>query len=165
MTLATITALINSKIRNKTPKVLKTEHADVEQAIVNEVFSSEIYENTNVPSLMTITSKFISPMTEGLTFEITLKKTGNICFVKFFVIYTGAFTIGGNITVANILDSSYFPKNTHLNDVVYTQKIVSSYHTQGILSYLDFKGDKIIIRGQFTFGNQAVFEGYYLLND
>jgi hypothetical protein len=119
MTLATITALINSKIRNKTPKVLKTEHADVEQAIVNEVFSSEIYESTNMPSLMTITEKFVSPMTTGINFNITLKKTGNICFVKFFVIQTNTTTIGGNITVAKILDSSYFPKNTYLNDVVY----------------------------------------------
>jgi hypothetical protein len=165
MTLATITALINSKIRNKTPKVLKTEHADVEQAIVNEVFSSEIYESTNMPSLMTITEKFVSPMTTGINFNITLKKTGNICFVKFFVIQTNTTTIGGNITVAKILDSSYFPKNTYLNDVVYYQQIVSSYHTQGNLCYLDFRDDKINVRGQFTFQDKAIFEGYYLLND
>lgn len=40
MTQAELTALINAKIRNKTPKVIKTEHADVEQEITDTLFDN-----------------------------------------------------------------------------------------------------------------------------
>ena len=40
MTQAELTALIDAKIRNKTPKVVKIEHADVEQAITDTLFDN-----------------------------------------------------------------------------------------------------------------------------
>ena len=83
MTLATITALINSKIRNKTPKVLKTEHADVEQAIVNEVFSGLKYEEvtgaTQFPSNTIIDSAGVFSL--DIDVKLIFTKKGNIVFV------------------------------------------------------------------------------------
>jgi hypothetical protein len=84
MTLATITALINSKIRNKTPEVLKTEHADVEQAIVNEVFSGLKYEEvtgaTQLPTNTIIDS--IGVLSVDVDVKLTFCKKGNIVFVN-----------------------------------------------------------------------------------
>ena len=40
MTQAELTALIDAKIRNKTPKVVKIEHADVEQEITDTLFDN-----------------------------------------------------------------------------------------------------------------------------
>ena len=83
MTLATITALINSKIRNKTPKVLKTEHADVEQAIVNEVFSGLKYEEvtgaTQFPSNTII--DLATSSQRDIDVKLIFTKKGNIVFV------------------------------------------------------------------------------------
>jgi len=40
MTQTELTAFIDAKIRNKTPKVIKTEHADVEQEITDTLFDN-----------------------------------------------------------------------------------------------------------------------------
>lgn len=83
MTLATITALINSKIRNKTPKVLKTEHADVEQAIINEVFSGLKYEevtgSTQLPTNTIIDTAGVFSL--DVDVKLTFCKKGNIVYV------------------------------------------------------------------------------------
>ena len=64
MNLATLTTLIDDNIRNKTPKVIKVEHADVEQAIVDELFSE----------IETITGT----TTTGLPYTIKASKKGNL---------------------------------------------------------------------------------------
>ena len=46
-TLAQITAAIDDDIRNKTPLVLKVEHADVEQLITDEMFPDTLTFNFN----------------------------------------------------------------------------------------------------------------------
>lgn len=51
MTQAELTALIDANIRNKTPKVLKVEHADVEQEITDTIFDNV---NTLVSSIATL---------------------------------------------------------------------------------------------------------------
>ena len=56
MTQAELTALINDKIRNKTPKVIKIEHADVDQAITDELFSRVGTLNTTISALNTTVS-------------------------------------------------------------------------------------------------------------
>jgi hypothetical protein len=49
-TLAQITAAIDDDIRNKTPLVLKVEHADVEQLITDEMFPDSLLLSFNATS-------------------------------------------------------------------------------------------------------------------
>lgn len=95
MTLATITALINSKIRNKTPKVLKVEHADVEQAIVNEIYAD--YKNevitggVNAPT-NTIISVISSSTSNYFSINLDFKISGKSCHVKGYFFYNSTST-------------------------------------------------------------------------
>jgi hypothetical protein len=95
MTLATITALINSKIRNKTPKVLKTEHADVQQAIVNEVFSGLKYEEvTGATQLPTNTIiNLASESQRAIDVKLTFCKKGNIVFVDGTILNKESYSV------------------------------------------------------------------------
>lgn len=90
MTLATITALINSKIRNKTPKVLKVEHADVEQALADEIFNGykleQIIDGVDDPS-NTIISVVSSSSSSYFDVLLYFKISGKSCHAK------GYFTI------------------------------------------------------------------------
>jgi hypothetical protein len=112
MTLATITALINSKIRNKTPKVLKTEHADVEQAIVNEVFAdykNEIIEEGVDDLGNTIINVFSDPSTYHLDVNLSFKISGKSCNV------TGELVINSTSTYSSqklfsFINTLYQPK-------------------------------------------------------
>jgi len=80
MSLATLTTLINNKIRNKTPKVIKTEHADVEQAIVDEFFNLGVLDNQLTSNLIEF-NPFSRPESAVLGYSISLKKTGNVIFI------------------------------------------------------------------------------------
>lgn len=102
MTLATITAFIDAKIRNKTPKVIKTEHADVEQTLANLLFPV-LLEETNVAHTITSLNdaKFI--------YNLFFKKVGNIVYVKGHIISV----YNGTIVSANIIeitDLEFSPK-------------------------------------------------------
>ena len=79
-TLSFITNLIDTKIRNKTPKVVKTEHADVEQALANEFFPAPGKVEWNGSSAVSPTTD--TAVTSGiasgiLTFEVNFWKHGN----------------------------------------------------------------------------------------
>ncbi len=97
MSLTALTALINNNIRNKTPKVIKTEHADVEQAIVNEFF----------PAVQTITGTTVT----GTPYTIKYVKQGNIVNLNLSITNSNAFLIEAGLillpTILNPLFKSY----------------------------------------------------------
>lgn len=64
-----LTSLIDDNIRNKTPKVVKTEHANVHQAIANTLFTPFIYSD-----IITFSTNF--------TFSYTAKKIGSLVVVN-----------------------------------------------------------------------------------
>lgn len=91
---ATITALINSNIRNKTPKVVKIEHADVEQSIVDYGWIRILDSNT-LQQYVTYTA------TPGITFNLCFTKSLGMVSINGTIANTGAFIGGGNNTVFN----------------------------------------------------------------
>jgi len=79
-TLSFITNLIDTKIRNKTPKVLKTEHADVEQGIANLSFPTPVKVEWNGTSSVSPTTDIVveSGIASGIMqFEVNFWKSGN----------------------------------------------------------------------------------------
>lgn len=74
--LATATTFIDSKIRNKTPKVLKIEHADVEQSIVNEICKTTTYDD-NTKGL--IVNEVVA-LAQGVSYQVNFKKIGKTVF-------------------------------------------------------------------------------------
>jgi hypothetical protein len=74
MTQAELTALINAKIRNKTPKVIKTEHADVEQEITDTLFDNV---NLLINSISTVNG-YIDAINEKIALNSGVVKSINI---------------------------------------------------------------------------------------
>ena len=88
-TLAQITAAIDDDIRNKTPLVVKTEHADVEQLITDEMFpdSVELYwdgdsQESGLPNIQVAPSL---TTVAKITFRIFFEKIGNRVFYSGFL--------------------------------------------------------------------------------
>lgn len=114
-TLAQITAAINDDIRNKTPLVLKTEHADVEQLITNEMFPSSVkIEWNGTASVDPITDILCSTATlpnSKCQFQIFFTKLGNRVFYKGVIgSYTGSVQIN-NAQLAGFATELYKPLN------------------------------------------------------
>ena len=81
MSLIALTTLINNNIRNKIPKVIKTEHADVEQAIVNELFPSvDTYTGVNA---------------DNVFYKFDFAKIGNIVFLNIAIRNQASLSVGG----------------------------------------------------------------------
>jgi len=77
---ADLTDLVDDNIRNKTPKVVKTEHADVEQALVNEFFPTPVTVQWNGTSSVSPTTDIIvfpTLVTGKVKFTIRFWKSGN----------------------------------------------------------------------------------------
>ena len=85
-TLAEITTAIDDNIRNKTPLVVKTEHADVEQLIADQLFPDSVKIQWNgTSSVDPITDILVSTSTLPNTkclFELRFTKLGNRVFYK-----------------------------------------------------------------------------------
>jgi hypothetical protein len=92
-TLAQITAAIDDNIRNKTPLVVKTEHADVDQLITDQLFptSLELYYNdvSQVSGLPHIAVPSSVPSFYDVQFRIYFEKIGNRVFYSGFISNTG----------------------------------------------------------------------------
>lgn len=63
-----LTNLINANIRNKTPKVLKVQHADVEQAIVEDAYF-KVYDSSDSLTYTTVDS------ITGLSWSLVIGKS------------------------------------------------------------------------------------------
>lgn len=82
-TLAELTDLIDDNIRNKTPKVVKTEHADVEQGLANEFFKAPVKVEWNGTSSVSPTTDIVveSGIASGtLIFTVHFWKSGNTVY-------------------------------------------------------------------------------------
>jgi hypothetical protein len=100
MSLATLTTLINNNIRNKNPKVIKTEHADVEQAIVDEFF----------PSVDNIVGEI-----NGVTYNLNLLKQGRIVVLNAEIENTNAVLVNSiNINLPSKYSSLFLSNQVFL---------------------------------------------------
>jgi hypothetical protein len=114
-TLAQITAAIDDDIRNKTPLVVKTEHADVEQLITDEMFpdSTELYFNgtaqiSGAPNIVVPASVAANWKTD---FRVYFEKIGNRVFYSGFISNNDRVlgTAFGGVTLATFPTTLYKP--------------------------------------------------------
>ena len=132
MNLAQITKFINDKIRNKTPKVIKIELADIQQEIVNEIYKTETYD-TNLKGLIV---NEIDANSRGLLYKILFKKVGKTVF------FNGTIFNNNNIITSNffptikIKNSEFFVVDSHdANDNIYDKSIcINDSYKSGICS-------------------------------
>lgn len=96
-----LTTLINNNIRNKTPKVIKTEHADVEQAIVDELYKAKV---TDSNSTETYTTKNGTVVTYNIT---SIKKIGTYIRVDGSYTNTGISILPAGTVVFTFKDNEY----------------------------------------------------------
>ena len=126
-TLAQITAAIDNDIRNKTPLVLKVEHADVEQLITDEMFPDSAKLEWNgtsaVDPIADIVCNPALPTLAKIEFKIYFEKVGNHVFVNGYLTSQETSVAIGNMLLASFPTDIYKPLPT--NDF-YVQLIQSS---------------------------------------
>lgn len=158
-TLTTLTALINSKIRNKTPKVLKVEHADVEQAIVNELYSAtvrESYNGSGLTNVLNLTAPNLTTVgnTPNLSYTLDISKTGNKVFVNGFITHRANNTnnITGDVIVLT---------NSEFNSE-FTPTLPIPTSLAGVTIFI--ASSSISLGGVITVGQTARFNFFYTTN-
>jgi hypothetical protein len=110
-TKTSIQNLINSLIRSNPALIDKTEHADVEDALLSNAYGTIITETrttTTAPSRIT-NPNLIKP---DITYSIRIVKQGRLVFISGFVFNQTDEIISNNFTddfVFNIIDSEYLP--------------------------------------------------------
>jgi len=95
-TKSVIQGLINSLIRSNPGVIDRTEHADVEDSLLNEFFPSS--------------SNYVV-VVGGIQYNLTFTKSGNNCNLTGSVVNTNAFMIGGQ-KLLDIPNSLYYPKTS-----------------------------------------------------
>ena len=112
-TKAQITTAINTKIRNKTPLVVKVEHADVEQLITDEMFPNSVKIQWNGTSVVDpIESITVNPdlaTKAKITFTIYFTKIGNRVFYKGLVKSLEEAKLTPNLVLATFPTTLYQP--------------------------------------------------------
>jgi hypothetical protein len=88
-TKAQITTAIDAKIRNKTPLVVKVEHADVEQLITDEMFPAPVVVEWNgtapVSPITDIICSASLQSSDNIKFKVLFWKQGNTVFYDGYV--------------------------------------------------------------------------------
>lgn len=121
-TLAEIQQSIDDNIRNKTPLVIKTEHADVDQLIADQMFptSLELFYNdvSQVSGMPHIQVPSSVPLLFDILFRIYFEKIGNRVFYSGFISNTGTTkTLGSNfgIGLATFATDLYKPETNRFS--------------------------------------------------
>jgi hypothetical protein len=116
-TLAQITAAIDDDIRNKTPLVLKVEHADVEQLITDEMFpDSAKLEWSGSAVVDPIADIVVNPSLSTLAkieFKIYFEKIGNQVFGNGIIRSKENSIDIGTVLLATFPTNTYKPLTTH----------------------------------------------------
>ena len=107
----TIQNLINSLIRSNPSLIDKTEHADVEDALLLNSYGNIIYETRTTTSH---TSRITNPnlLKTDITYNVYIVKQGRLVTIKGRVWnYTGAIVSNSdsNDFIFEIVDSEFFP--------------------------------------------------------
>ena len=121
MTLAQITQFINDKIRNKIPKVVKIELADVTQVIAEQIFLTEtsILETINVIEIIETQNLGIVfdknlAILNGLNYRIKIKKIGKTVFLNGFVEKN---SVESNTITLNVNNPEFEPVDNDISDL------------------------------------------------
>ena len=159
-TLAQITAAIDDDIRNKLPLVVKTEHADVEQLITDEMFPDSIVVewdgDSQVSGLPNVECNASLTTIAKCTFKIYLTKHGNRVFYKGIITSTETVLFIGNFTMATFPTTLYKPLSDH-SSLANITSLVSMTNNAAIS--ISESGIKLI--GAINASTSWQFEGSY----
>mgnify|MGYP003472979820 FL=1 len=159
-TLAQITAAIDDDIRNKLPLVVKTEHADVEQLITDEMFPDSIVVewdgDSQVSGLPNVECNASLTTIAKCTFKIYLTKHGNRVFYKGIITSTETVLFIGNYTMATFPTTLYKPLSDH-SSLANITSLVSMTNNAAIS--ISESGIKLI--GAINASTSWQFEGSY----
>lgn len=159
-TLAEITDLIDDNVRNKLPLVVKTEHADVEQLITDEMFPDSIVVewdgDSQVSGLPNVECNASLTTIAKCTFKIYLTKHGNRVFYKGIITSTETVLFIGNYTMATFPTTLYKPLSDH-SSLANITSLVSMTNNAAIS--ISESGIKLI--GAINASTSWQFEGSY----
>lgn len=163
-TLAQITAAIDDDIRNKTPLVLKVEHADVEQLITDEMFPDTLTFNFNgtaqTSGLPNVAVFATLAANWKVLLTVKLEKIGNRVFYNGFITSTETGKALGNIfgiILATFPTTTYQPTDRSISGL-----IGSAGANQLPNAYITFIDDGIILKGSIPISSDSFyFEGSY----
>jgi hypothetical protein len=169
-TLAEITIAIDDNIRNKTPLVVKTEHADVDQLIADQLFPSSVRLTFNGTTQTSGLPNIKVPSTLGtdwkIDFDIFFEKIGNRVFYNGFISSNEtAKALGGGffgIEIATFDLPIYEPSLNRLSESV----ITTAYFGQSILPNACVRvGSSILLIGVIPVNNGGFIEGSYIVEN
>jgi hypothetical protein len=169
-TLAEITIAIDDNIRNKTPLVVKTEHADVDQLIADQLFPSSVRLTFNGTTQTSGLPYIKVPSTLGtdwkIDFDIFFEKIGNRVFYNGFISSNEtAKALGGGffgIEIATFDLPLYEPSLNRLSESV----ITTAYFGQSILPNACVRvGSSILLIGVIPVNNGGFIEGSYIVEN
>ena len=164
-TLAQITAAIDDDIRNKTPLVLKVEHADVEQLITDEMFPDSVKIEWNGTSIVDPTANVVvsgsisSP--DNVEFKVYFWKQGNTVYLNGFVKNLSSLSIMSDLNLIEFATSLYRPLETSPIKMNLTSRVLNWETKQTI--YANNLGIFITsgLPSYGTFADEWLFNGSY----
>lgn len=148
-----LTTLVDDNIRNKTPKVLKDEHADVEQAIVDEVYGSVITETQSSHAITTPEG------TSGRNYNIKLVKQGRIVFGFGSVTNSSGSTMNAGAEFFDFDAGDYYPDGNAIQFEAFKPSTQTSVELAIALDVF-----KLNV-GSLSIGETARFQFFYYTQD
>ena len=160
-----ITTAIDTKIRNKTPLVVKVEHADVEQLIADEFFPDSVKIEWNgssaVDPIADIVCNNSALSLQKTQFLIYFTKHGNRVFYRGVIKNFENVISIGNMVLATFETSTYNPIAAHSSC---SNLIPVNAISPSILQncFILMKDDEVKLVGSIPFGISIYqFEGSY----
>lgn len=162
-TKAVITAAINDKIRDKTPKVLKVEHADVEQLITDESFPDFVkIEWNGLAAVSPIADIICNPLLTSIAkckFTVYFWKSGNTVYVNGEVENIESSFAIGNITLFTFPTTTYKPIT---QSSIIAPLIINNSTASQASGFLGVSLQGGVLKGSIPFGiNTYAFHGTY----
>ena len=114
-----LTALIDANIRNKTPKVLKAEHANVEQALLDNYYPTPTTETGTGSDVNTV---LFAP--GSYSANVTLVKVGRRVFIEGWLSNDSGATVSAT-TVLKFLTEEFIPSDDNIGGLPYSSRCVA----------------------------------------
>ena len=148
MTKAEIQTLSNTNIADDS-NILPEEHREVNDALINEIYSTDIFSDGISPS-----NDIINKLNADIYININIEKTGNKVFIRGFVFNESTQTFFYN-DFAEIVNADYFPKFGMWH-------LINTCSENSNTAPLTIKDDKkIMIAGNIPALETIYFNGFY----
>ena len=148
MTKAEIQTLSNTNIADDS-NILPEEHREVNDALINEIYSTDIFSDGISPS-----NDIINKLNADIYININIEKTWKTVFIRGFVLNESTQTFFYN-DFAEIVNADYFPKFGMWH-------LINTCSENSNTAPLTIKDDKkIMIAGNIPALETIYFNGFY----